>query len=213
MLGDTIFALNPTDFYYDCDICAYLSHLTRYLLLKRRWCLISASILWRIQISLFSYYTHVFFISISIPNLDFPLTLSLISVDCFALTLGSTHWEWHSNGMFEVKTDNPTTQPILKDRNLYIELWNKNDQTPASYKSYECVIAKFWVLLSCAVSFMNCVESVLLLLGFNFPMDLEVKSGGFVDQKQSNITQKRAFGDYIAVTICIWNTCTSTPNP
>ena len=55
----------------------------------------------------------------------------------------------------------------------------------------------------CAVSFMNCVESVLLLLGFNFPMDLEVKSGGFVDQKQSNITQKRAFGDYIAVTICI----------
>ena len=50
---------------------------------------------------------------------------------------------------------------------------------------------------------MNCVESVLLLLGFNFPMDLEVKSGGFVDQKQSNITQKRAFGDYIAVIICI----------
>ena len=107
--------------------------------------------------------------------------------------------------MFEVKTDNPTTQPILKDRNLYIEVWNKNDQTPASYKSYKCVeqLQYFEFLLSCAVSFMNCVESILLLLGFNFPMDLEVNSGGFVDQKQSNITQKRAFGDYIAVTICI----------
>ena len=75
------------------------------------------------------------------PGISFDLIVqkSLISVDFFALTLGSTHWEWHSSGMFEVKTDNPTTQPILKDRNLYIEVWNKNDQTPASYKSYKCV--------------------------------------------------------------------------
>ena len=36
--GDTLLRPSPPpDFYYDCDICAYLSHLTRCLLLKRQW--------------------------------------------------------------------------------------------------------------------------------------------------------------------------------